>query len=120
MKKLLASFRYAWTGVCTCFREERNFKIHTCAAVLVLAAGLFFRIPVAEISAVLLAVALVIGAEIFNTAVENVLDLICEEYSEKVKKIKDIAAGAVLICAIIAAAVGVLIFLPHLLRWVCL
>ncbi len=118
MKKLIQSFRYALTGVRTCFAEERNFKIHTFAAIFVIGAGLFFRLSVSQIAVVLLSIALVMGAEIFNTAIENILDLVCHEYNEKVKKTKDIAAGAVLICAIIAAVIGVMIYLPPLLKWV--
>ena len=118
MHKLFQSFRYAWAGVRQCFFEERNFKIHTLAAVLAIGAGLFFRLPVSQIAAVLLAIALVMGAEIFNTAIENTLDLICGEYNEKVKKVKDIAAGAVLICAIVAAVIGLMVFLPPFLKWV--
>lgn len=117
MRKLFQSFQYAWTGVRDCFREERNFKIHTLAAVLAICAGLFFRLPVSQIAAVLLAIALVMGAEIFNTAIENTLDLICGEYNERVKKTKDIAAGAVLICAIVAAVIGLMVFLPPFLEW---
>lgn len=118
MRKLFQSFRYAWAGVRQCFLEERNFKIHTLAAVLAIGTGLFLRLPVSQIAAVLLAIALVMGAEIFNTAIENTLDLVCGEYNEKVKKTKDIAAGAVLICAIIAAVVGLMVFLPPVLEWI--
>ena len=89
----------------------------TLAAVLAIGAGLFFKLPVSQTAAVLLAIALVMGAEIFNTAIENTLDLICGEYNEKVKKTKDIAAGAVLICAIVAAVIGVMVFLPPFLEW---
>lgn len=115
MDKLFQSFRYAWAGVRLCFVEERNFKIHTAAAVLAVGLGIFLKLPVSQIAVVLLAIALVMGAEIVNTAFENTMDLICREQNDKVKKVKDIAAGAVLICAVIAAVIGIMVYLPPIL-----
>ena len=116
MFRLFQSFRFAFAGVRRCFLEERNFKIHTLAAVFAIGMGLWLKISVAQISVVLLAIALVMGAEIFNTAIENTLDLISRDYNDKIKKTKDIAAGAVLICAVVAAVIGIMVFLPPVLK----
>lgn len=87
-------------------------QIHLIVALLVVVAGLFFTISLTEWMLCLLCFGLVIGAEMMNTAIENLVDLASPQKHELAGKAKDMAAGAVLVCSIFAAAVGLIIFLP--------
>ena len=112
----LKSFRYAFDGVKTLWREEHNFRIHIFAAVLVLILGFIFHISILEWISIILASGFVIGAEILNTSIENLADFVSPEKHHEIKKIKDLAAAAVLISAIVALIIGTLIFLPYILN----
>jgi len=100
---LYKSFGYAFQGIFTCIRKERNMKIHCMVAALVVIAGLILGISVTEWC---------ICLGLVNTAVEAVVDLVTEERHPLAKIAKDTAAGAVLIAAIMAAIVGLIIFVP--------
>jgi len=112
MKKRIRSFVYAGRGIKAVFRSEPNMKIHIFISILVIIGGFIFRINVIEWCFCLLCMGLVIGAEMINTAVENVVDLASPDFHPLAGKAKDIAAGAVLICAIISIIIGLLIFIP--------
>jgi len=112
MRKRLLSFGYAFRGICVVFGTEANMKIHIVIALLVLLCGVVFSISITEWMFCLVCIGLVFGAEMFNTAIENVVDLASPEQHPLAGKAKDIAAGAVLICAIISVIVGLLIFVP--------
>jgi len=112
MKKRIRSFGYAGRGIRIVFGTEANMKIHIGIAVLVIVCGFGFSISIIEWIACLLCVGLVFCAEMMNTAIENVVDLASPNLHPLAGKAKDIAAGAVLICAIISVAVGLLIFVP--------
>lgn len=112
---LKKSFGYAFEGIGTCIRNERNMKIHCTAIVLVVLAGTLFGITVTEWCICLILFALVASLELVNTAVESVVDLVTEEKKPLAKTAKDTAAGAVLFSAIIAAITGCIIFIPYLL-----
>ncbi len=112
MKKRLQSFGYAGRGIWQVFRSETNMKIHVLIAVLVVIFGFYFQISIQEWIACLFCIGLVFSAEMINTAIENVVDLASPLHHELAGKAKDIAAGAVLICAIISAIIGLLIFIP--------
>lgn len=115
MKKgtLADSFRCAWAGILACVRRERNMKIHLGAALAVTAAGWFFHISKTEWLVCLVLFALVMGAEVMNTAVEAVVDLVSPSPHPLAKLAKDAATGAVLVCAIFAAVAGCVIFGPR-------
>jgi diacylglycerol kinase len=98
------------------FREEHNAWIHLLAALAAIAAGFFFQINASEWIAIVLSIGLVISAEAMNTAIENMADFISPEKNESIKRIKDIAAAAVLICALTAVVVGLIVFLPKVLH----
>lgn len=112
---LINSFGYAFEGIFTCIRKERNMKIHCAAIVLVVFAGFFFRIPVEQWCICLILFGMVASLELVNTAVEAVVDLVTEEKKPLAKIAKDTAAGAVLFSAVMAAIIGCIIFLPYLL-----
>ena len=105
---LYKSFGYAFEGIFTCIRNERNMKIHCTAAVLVVIAGLILGLSVTEWCICLGLFGLVMALELVNTAVESVVDLVTEERKPLAKVAKDTAAGAVLIAAIMAA-----VFVPR-------
>ena len=106
------SFGYAFEGIFTCIRKERNMKIHCVMAVLVVAAGVILGLSPVEWCICLGLFGLVMALELVNTAVEAVVDLVIGEYHPLAKIAKDTAAGAVLIAAIMAAAAGLIIFVP--------
>ena len=118
MKKRIQSFGYAGRGVWLVISSEANMKIHLAVAVLVVMAGFFFQITVSEWMACLLCFGLVFSTEMINTSIENVVDLVSPKHHDLARNAKDIAAGAVLISALMAAIVGLIIFLPKL--WVLL
>ena len=112
--KRLESFRYAFNGLKILIREEHNARVHLVVACCVIMAGLFFQISHHEWLAIILSIGLVISAEAMNTAIENIADFISPERNESIKRIKDLAAAAVLICALTAVVVGLMVFLPYL------
>lgn len=112
-----ASFGYAFEGILTGIRKERNMKIHCLAIIAVTCAGTLFHITPVEWCICLLLFALVASLELVNTAVEAVVDLVTEERKPLAKIAKDTAAGAVLIAAIMAAVIGCIIFLPKILEF---
>ncbi len=113
--KLRDSFKFAIEGVGYVLKTQRNMRLHFISAIAILAAGLILKISYLELAILSLTIALVIIAEMFNTAVEVIIDLQTSERHPIAKIIKDIAAGAVLISAINAVAVGFLIFTRHLI-----
>ncbi|WP_055107426.1 diacylglycerol kinase family protein [Paenibacillus ihumii] len=104
------TFRYAAEGIVSALKSERNMKIHLLAAIIVLLAAAYFRLPVRDVALLLIVIGLVIAAELVNTALEAVVDLVSPEWHPLAKAAKDAAAGAVLVTAIIAACVGGLLF----------
>ena len=106
------SFGYAFEGIFTCIRNERNMKIHITVAALVVIAGWILGLSITEWCICFGLFGLVMALELVNTAVEAVVDLVTTERHPLAKTAKDTAAGAVLIAAIMAAIVGLLIFVP--------
>ncbi|WP_318013998.1 diacylglycerol kinase family protein [Oscillatoria salina] len=110
---LLISFKYAWAGVYYTFVTQRNFRIHTCVAIVVITLGIFLHLNPAEMGVLGLTIALVMTLELLNTAIESVVDLtVGQKYHELAKVAKDCAAGAVLIAAIAAVFVGGWLLIP--------
>lgn len=110
------SFGYAFEGIWTGIRKERNMRIHCLAVILVTAAATFFGLTAMEWCICLLLFGMVISLELVNTAVEAVVDLVTEEKKPLAKIAKDTAAGAVLFTAVMAVIIGCIIFIPHLLE----
>ena len=116
IKKRIRSFGYAFSGLKTLFREEHNAWIHAAATLLVIAAGFLLRLSETEWIAVTAAIGLVIAAEAVNSSIERLADVVQPEHDARIKSVKDLAAGAVLACAIAAAVIGLIIFLPKLIN----
>ena len=110
------SFGYAFEGIRTGIRKERNMKIHCMVAALVVIAGLILGISVTEWCICLGLFGMVMALELVNTAVEAVVDLVTEERKPLAKIAKDTAAGAVLFTAIMAVIIGCIIFIPHFMK----
>ena len=116
IKSLGNSFKYAFQGIWSSFKSERNMKIHVFMMIFVILCGIFMNINLGEWITCLILFALVIGAELFNTAIEAVVDMISLEKSPQAKLAKDISAGAVLVFAMASALIGLLIFVPKILE----
>lgn len=115
-KKLINSFKYAIEGIISSFKTERNMKIHVLATIVVVVLGFFFKLNKGEWCFVIVAIICVISAELFNTAIETVVDMISPERNPKAKLVKDIAAGAVLVMAIGSAIIGFIVFGPKVIN----
>lgn len=110
------SFRFAWAGLRWAWQTQGNIRRHTLAAVLALVMAHVLELGPAERALLVLTIAVVITAELMNTAVEAVIDLCKPRYHPLAKRAKDVAAAAVLVAAMAAVAVGVFIFGPPLLN----
>lgn len=115
-RNLPESFRFAWQGFRMAFRTQRNLRIDLIAAVLALGTAWALRLPWWELALVVGAAAAVIAAELFNSALEALVDLVQAQADPLARRAKDMAAAAVLVTALGAAAVGGLLFVPRLLR----
>lgn len=109
-------FKYAAEGVVHVFRTQRHMKFHFLIMALVLLLSLVWNLERWEMLVLLFSISMVLVAEMFNTAVEAIVDLVTQSYHPLAKFAKDIAAGAVLIAAINALAVGFLLFV-HEDKW---
>jgi diacylglycerol kinase (ATP) len=110
-KNRIKSFSYAFQGIKTFFQTQYNAWIHTLAGVCVIVLGIVFKLTIPEWCWLIFAIGLVFITEMLNTAIEFLTDLVSPEYHPLAKKVKDVAAGAVLVAAIIAVIIGVLVFL---------
>lgn len=113
VKTLSDSFRYAFEGIIYALSHNQNLRIHFAFAILVILASVFFKVNPFEMGILGVMIILVISAEMINTAIEQMVDLIVTEHRREAKIAKDVAAGMVLLAAIGSVIVGVLIFLPY-------
>jgi diacylglycerol kinase (ATP) len=112
-KSRLNSFRDAGRGLLTTLKTQHNAWIHIAAAVVVVTAGVMVGLSASDWKWLVMTIAMVWFAETINTAFEYLCDVVSPDYSEAVKHAKDIAAGAVLICAAAAVVMAALIFMPY-------
>lgn len=118
LNKRAKSFHHAVNGIALVVRSQPNAWIHLVATIGVGVAGFIAHLSISEWCLVALAIAAVWTAEMLNTAIELVTDLISPELHPGAGKAKDVAAGAVLLCAIGSAVVGALIFVPKIALWI--
>jgi diacylglycerol kinase len=111
------SLRYAANGIVYALVSQRNMKIHLVATVLVISAGLFFGLNTVEWLLIILTVTMVWAAEILNSSLEEVVDLVSPEYDVRAGRAKNMSAGAVLVTALGAVFVGIMIFGPRIIYW---
>jgi len=116
LNRLFKSYSYAVKGLFKTFREEQNLKIQTLASLVVLILGIYFSISRTEWIVLTLVICLVLTAEITNSAVERITDVLKPRINTYVKEIKDIMAAAVLMSSVAAVIVGVIIFWPYVFK----
>ncbi|GEM82466.1 diacylglycerol kinase [Meiothermus hypogaeus] len=111
LRGLRASFAYAWAGVQLAWKSQRNFRLEVYIGAIALGLAVWLQVSLVP---VLLLIALVLGLELLNTALEALVDLVSPNYHPLAKAAKDVAAASVLIVSGIAALIGVLLLAPPL------
>lgn len=115
LKKRLKAFSYAGTGLKKAFAREAPFKIHLSVMALVCLSGFLVGLTINEWGLIIFCFCLVLSSELFNTCIEKICDFIHPQPGDAMAYIKDVAAGAVLICVIAAIIIGSLIFGKHVI-----
>ena len=113
--KILRSFGYAWEGLKYAFATQTNFRIHLLLAIVAILLGIGLHITRMEWLFVAVCIAMVLLAELINTAIEKLADVVHRDRHPEIKLVKDISAGAVLVIAVISAVTGLIIFLPKII-----
>ena len=113
-KSFTESVDLAIQGIVSAFRREKNFRFDLLFAGVIVLCGIILDLTRIELAILFFTIALVLSAELFNTAIEKFLDVINDAYDPKIKFVKDVSAGAVLITVLTSVVVGYLIFYPHL------
>ncbi|KID42620.1 diacylglycerol kinase family protein [Fructilactobacillus fructivorans] len=116
-KNFIQAFGHAYDGIKWVFIHERNFKFDMACAVITMGLGFILRIRLEQFMWLLTAIILVLVGEILNTVVERIMDFMSDHhYDERVKVIKDVAAGGVVLTAIFAIVVGLFVFVPKIIE----
>jgi len=110
----IKSFKHAFNGLKFFFLNDYNGRVHFFATILAIGLSFYLELSGLEWIAILSVISAVIVAEIINTSIEKLADVVSAEYHPKIKIVKDLAAAAVLLCAFLAVAVGGIIFIPKL------
>jgi diacylglycerol kinase len=113
--KFIAGFSYAFSGLWYALRTQRNVRVHVLIGTLAIVLGIILRISAVEFALIFVAITAVFTAEMFNTVLELCVDLASPDYHPLAKIAKDVAAGAVLLNALLAIVIGLFVFVPHLL-----
>lgn len=116
-KKLIFSFKYAAEGIYFAFRDNLNLKIHFLVGIIVILLANILKVSHIETIILGLVILLVMAAEMINTSIEEMVDLITTEHRQEAKVAKDVAAGMVLLTAFGALIVGIIIFTPYILNF---
>lgn len=109
------SFHYAFEGIKHVFKTQQNVRIHLIVITAVIILTFWLAIPFNDAAIIFLTIGMVLGTEFINTALEALVDLVSPDHHPLAKIVKDVCAGAVLICAIAAVLVGICLFGPPLL-----
>ena len=114
-KKFIAGFKYAFSGLWYALRTQRNARVHVSIAILAILLGVVLHISAVEFALVFVAITGVFIAEMFNTVFELCIDLASPDYHPLAKIAKDVAAGAVLLSAMLSIVIGLFVFVttPH-------
>ena len=113
-EKFIAGFGYAFQGLWYALRTQRNMRVHLAIALIIIIASIVLRISAVEFAMIFVAITGVFIAEMFNTVVELCIDLASPEYHPLAKIAKDVAAGAVLLNAMLSVVIGLFVLGPHL------
>jgi diacylglycerol kinase len=112
--RFLGGFAFAFAGLSYCFKTQINFRVHTAISILVVILGVVLGLSWAEWALLATVIIVVMTAEMVNTMVESLVDLVTQDYHPLAGIAKDIAAGVVLLTAVGAVVVGIFLFLPRL------
>ncbi|NLB79650.1 MAG: diacylglycerol kinase family protein [Clostridiaceae bacterium] len=115
-KGIAQSFKNAFKGLFHAICSERNIKIHTCVAIMVIVLGMLLELDIIRWIAVVLVIGLVFVCELINTAIELLTDMVTMEYSKQAKKVKDISAAAVLVSSITSVIIGIIVFIGPIIN----
>ena len=118
INRLFKSFKYAFEGLKYAFKYEQNILVHTLATIVVIIAGIFFKIKPFEWLTLTLIIGLVIATELINTSIEATIDLVTKEVHPLAKVAKDTAAAAVLVFGLTAIVIGLIIFIPKIILFI--
>lgn len=113
MLRTIKSFKYAWNGLKTVWREETNFRAEVFAGLCVVVSIFYFNLNLVESSLIVFAITLVLVSEIINTIVEDICNKIQPEQDQVIGKIKDMSASFVFLSSLGALVVGILVFYNH-------
>jgi len=116
IKDRLKSFGYAIAGIKYTLLTQHNILIHITLTIIAVILGFLLKISNIEWVAIVIVIGLVISAEVFNTAIEKLVDFISPQKNKKAGIIKDLAAGAVLVLSIAALITGIIIFIPKIIQ----
>lgn len=115
-RSLIKSFKNALNGIVFVFRTQRNFRIQLACLLIALIAAVVFELTLFEIAIIVFAGGMVLVGEMMNTGIEKLVDLINPEYHPLARKAKDVSAGVVLVSSLLAAMLGLLIFIPKIIE----
>jgi diacylglycerol kinase len=115
-RSLLESFKFAGAGIWHALLTQKNMRTHLCLGALALAAGIAIGFEMLEMAILVLTISAVLTAELMNTSIETVVDLVTADQNELARVAKNVAAGAVLVCAAGSVLVGLFLFVPRVLR----
>lgn len=116
LKEFARSFGFAWRGLKYAARNEKNFQNELAVGVIVIAAMVYFRVPEWQSVVLILVIMGVLIMEILNTIMERVVDILKPRVHPYARLIKDLMAASVLMASIMALVIGLIIFIPHILR----
>lgn len=112
--KLIKAFQYAGSGISHTVKEHQNIKVHFVIAFAAIVLALYLNITRQEMLLIVIAIFLVLFAEMVNTSIEAMTDLITKEHRKEAKIAKDVAAASVLLAAVLSVVIGLVVFLPYL------
>jgi len=116
LKKFINSFKYPIKGLKYAYKNEQNLYVDIIIALIVIILGIVLNISITEWALLSITIGLVLSAELFNTALEAIVDLVTEKYHPLAKVAKDTSAAAVFVLAIVAIIEGIIIFLPKIIN----
>lgn len=114
LKNRVNAFGYAFSGLKASFSQETHLKLHAIIAALVIGFAAFIDVSVTDWIVLLLSISLVIAFEMLNSAIEKLCDLVMPGQHPKIKYIKDVSAGAVLVACVFSVVAGLIVFLPYI------
>jgi len=116
LKKFINSFKYPIKGLKYAYKNEQNLYVDIIIALILIILGIVLNISITEWALLSITIGLVLSAELFNTALEAIVDLVTEKYHPLAKVAKDTSAAAVFVLAIVAIIEGIIIFLPKIIN----